>query len=433
MAASNGRRNGAATTETTTREAVRTAVAERAVRNDPENAGTGEVVQVRRHQLDEYLSNQQQMDSIIRALSGSGIDPERFVRSIVTLVTTNPALADDLPGDAPEQMVKQFNRSVMVCALNIAALALDPSPALGHAWVVPFKQRKGSGENRKLVAVLAQLIVGYQGFVVLASRAGWTVQVGPIWAGQDFTYNEFNPEQSRLGVMTRVPDDDERPEFVYYLAVEKVTGARRLLVRPYGHYLRARERSESWRGEQYRKADAERKGWKYKPSSPWVTDELAMVMKTAVRWERKLTPMGDALAIDAVRLAFAHAIDGTASLELPSGRPDGLNDTGSALWTPTAADLPDTTTGEDDDAGTVDYGRMKDHELVAWLRDVHEFGSSVGDEGWDVTPDLDALLSSHGHDPAQVWPVLRGEVDGPLPPRVLLIAMVAICDREAQR
>jgi hypothetical protein len=50
---------------------------------------------------------------------------------------------------------------------------------------------------------------------------------------------------------------------------------------------------------------------------------------------------------------------------LPSGRPDGLNDTGSALWTPTAADVPDLAPVDEPAVEAVDYGRLKDHELVA--------------------------------------------------------------------
>lgn len=429
MAAGNGNgRRGV--TETLARETLRTAVAERAVRNDAEHAGTGEIVQVRRHALDEYLSAPDRMDSIIRSLSGSGIDPERFVRSIVTLVTTNPALAEALPPAAPEDMVRTFNRSVMVCALQIAALALDPSPALGHVWVVPFKSWKKEDGQFKVKGVLAQLLVGYQGYVVLASRAGWTVQVGPIWAGQDFVYNEFDPAGSRLGVLERVPAPDEVPRYVYYLAVEKLTGARRLVVRPYEHYLRARERSQSWQ-QDARKSRDER-GKRGALSSPWSTDELAMVFKTAVRWERKLTPMGDSLTVDAARFAFAHAVDGTAGVALPSGRPDGLNDTGTALWQPTAADFPDQDSADPGDGAGVDWRAVNDAELVARLR-ACAFGAEVGEDGWDVTADLDSLISSHGLDPDTVWPVVRGEEEGTLPARPVLIAMVGLCEQAASR
>lgn len=417
-----------------TKALVQQAIVERADRNEIEVAPEERAV-VQRHFLDSYLRRPTNLTSLDEQLRGSGIEAEAFVRSLVTLVTTNDALAAVVPpSNAYPEVISAFNRSVMRCALNIAALRLDPSPYYGNVYVVPFKTKiKVIGPNGKPIEVevsLATLIVGYQGYVVLGARAGWEIDGGHIWEGQQFEYNRFNPAACSLGALKRVPDPDELPEFTWWSATNILTGRTRLIIEPFGWYLRAREYSQSWRGDQTTKANIASGKWSgtFKPKSPWSTAPLPMVLKTAVRWNRKLIPQGDKQTEAAVQWAYAHRIDGAVF----SGAPEQLD--AKKLWLPTAQDVVDRN-GEPDDGGTLltitsaadepDPAYLPDAWYLAEIRAM-DGGRDV--RGLDVSDQVLALVESHGWDPYVAMPVLTGEKRDPTLPRELLVAVHAVCE-----
>lgn len=394
-----------------TKALVQKAAVERADRNqvavDPEQRAA-----VRRFALDEFLTGQNQLDAVERQLKGTGIDPERFVRSIVTLVTTSDALRSKIPSSEAELV--GFNRSVMRCALNIAALKLDPSPHFGHVWVVPFNQR---GRNGQPDQMLATLIVGYQGYVALAARTGWAVDADVIWEGQQFQYNRLDPTMCSIGYLDRLPEPDETPRAVFWMATEKATGFRRLIINPYGMYLRARERSESWKEDQKRLV----KGWKL--SSPWSTDEIPMVLKTAIRWNRKLVPMGDAVTEAAQQWAHANRVDGGvfSGRELPA----------ASFSAPTV--VPDTDVDivvrEDDrPVEVVSPPRVEPVEVL--LGELREWGAGENVAGWDMSAELEQLAEEYGLSWPLVFSILRGESTDEVPAE-FVIAAHALCARAA--
>ena len=269
MAAPTTRRGSKAATPTVeeaavdeTKALVQQAIVERADRNDVEVAPEERAV-VRRHFLDEYLRRPTNLTSLDEQLRGSGIEAEAFVRSLVTLVTTNDALAAVVPpSNTYPEVIAAFNRSVMRCALNIAALRLDPSPYYGNVYVVPFKTKitvagPNGGKPIEVEVSLATLIIGYQGYVVLGARAGWEIDGGHIWRGQQFEYNRFNPAACSLGVLDRVPEVGELPQYTWWSATNILTGRSRLVIEPFEWYLRAREYSQSWRSDQTSKANIE--------------------------------------------------------------------------------------------------------------------------------------------------------------------------------
>lgn len=397
--------------------AVTAAVVERADRNDEQST---EIEQMRdelpRHALDHYLRHPKQFRALEEQLHGSNIDPADFVRSLVTLVTTNDALANAVP--THPAALRLFNRSVLRCALNIAALRLDPNPHYGHAWVVPFNtSMKIDGADMKVA--LATLIVGYQGYVTLAARVGWEIDGGHIWSGQEFTYDRWHPERSSLGLLTRVPAKDETPQNTWIMLTNTMNGRPRLIVEPYEWYLRARESSQSWL------QDVRNQGrWEnYKPKSPWNTAPLPMVLKTAVRWNRKLIPMGDSGTEHAVRWAHAHRLDGAVFAPLredDSPRTFQLNPGRDTIGQDGEPDDP-TVSNITIEAALAESSPYRD---TAWyLAEIRGRAGGADVAGHDITPEVAALCDTHGYDPEIAMPVLAGEKLDPDLPRELLVAV----------
>lgn len=412
---------------------VQSAAIERADRND-EVVPDADRDTVARNSLDAYLREPANMRSLAEQLRGSSVDPEWFARSLVTLVSSNDALQDARPSATDVEAVSAFHRSVLRCALNIAALRLDPSPHFGHVWVLPFKTKQKRRNGKEMEVSLATLIIGYQGYVVLGARVGYEIDGDHIWDGQPFHYNRLRASECSIGVLDRVPEDDEEPRHTWWSATNFLTGNQRVIIQPYGFYLKARNYSQSYRQDLHGLAKAKSGEWRgYKPKSPWSTAPLPMVLKTAVRWNRKLLPLGDASSEDATRWAWAHRIDGGVFAPIGAEGP-------KKLWTPGGGQLgpaPDELVARDGepedggqllDVGTADPLPEPEYlpdsfylgELRSW-----QGGADVG--GYDLTEEVVALVETHGWDSTVAMPVLRGERLDPQLPRALLIAAHALC------
>lgn len=392
--APNTRRPKDASPVADTKDLVRAANVDRADRNGVA-VSADERLRAERNPLDNYLTDKG-MDGASRALKGTGLDPEAFLRAVTSVTLTSSMKVSPDAGKRAEQY-----RSVLVAAMNIATLGLHPAPQLGQAWLVPFW-------DRDLGAHKMQLIVGYQGYVTLAGRAAWTMKVEPIWKGQEYQINLLDPAASYLLPLTRTPDPGETPEMMAFVARSQYGS--HVDARPYNWYLNARERSESYRRDR-------QKGTKH---SPWSTDELAMVAKTVIRWERKFVPAHDPTSLPAMRLAAAYHLDGTVGGrgEVPSGDPMD-----SLMWTPDRFDT--------DEPG-VPADRVADLSDSAILSEIATYHAGEDCAGVNISSDVDTLISSHGLEPGAVVPVLSGE-DGPVPPRELLIAVLEMCRTAASQ
>ena len=158
-----------------------------------------------------------------------------------------------------------------------------------------------------------------------------------------------------------------------------------------------------------------------------------MVLKTAVRWNRKLIPQGDKQTEASVQWAYAHRVDGAVF----SGAPEQLDS--KRLWLPTARDVVDQN-GEPDDGGsmltiTSSADERADPAYVsdAWyLAEIRAMDGGRDVRGLDVSDQVQAVVESHGWDPAVAMPVLTGEQLDPTLPRELLVAVHAVCENAAQ-
>jgi len=75
---------------------------------------------------------------------------DRLVRVLQTVVTQNADLADPRP---------DVRRALLGAAMTVAQLGLDPTPAIGHAYIIPFKGKP-------------TFVLGYKGAVWLAADNG---------------------------------------------------------------------------------------------------------------------------------------------------------------------------------------------------------------------------------------------------------------------
>ena len=85
--------------------------------------------------------------------------------------------------------------SVVNTAFEIVQAGLNPNPLFGQAYVVPFKG-------------VAQLQIGYKGWILLTSRAGWKVRAVSVYDVDDFDI-EFAGLSDNIHF---TPNYDEREE-----------------------------------------------------------------------------------------------------------------------------------------------------------------------------------------------------------------------------
>lgn len=99
------------------------------------------------------------------ALQGSGLAPEKLIRTILVSMERTPTL------------LQCTRPSVIQSAMTAAVLGLEADGVLGQFFMVPFKGK-------------AQPIIGYKGFATLAGRSGFTINGGVYREGDEFEYEE---------------------------------------------------------------------------------------------------------------------------------------------------------------------------------------------------------------------------------------------------
>ena len=97
--------------------------------------------------------------------------PERMMRVCNTAIQKTPALLDCEP------------RSLMGAIIQSSQLGLEPDGVLGHAYLIPFN-------NRKTGRIECQFIAGYKGLIELSRRSGQisTVYAHAVHANDEFRY-----------------------------------------------------------------------------------------------------------------------------------------------------------------------------------------------------------------------------------------------------
>jgi recombination protein RecT len=244
---------------------------------------------------------------------------DRMARIALTECRKNPALMKCDPA------------TLFGAVIQCAQLGLEPGGALGHAYLIPF-------ENRKRGTTDVQFIIGYRGLLDLARRSGQIVSISAreVCKNDKFFY--------RYGVdetIEHVPADGDRGELTHVYAVARLKdGGVQFEVLTRTEIERIRDNSQGYKmAVKLNRTD-----------SPWITHFVEMAKKTAIRRLFKYLPVSielqRAVALDeAGEEGFsqdnAYVIDGVASSVQESDETDATADDGKAseTWQPTPEEI----------------------------------------------------------------------------------------------
>ena len=198
----------------------------------------------------------------------AGANGDKFVTSLISLVSHNPALAEC------------DKWTIVSAALLGESLKLSCSPQLGHFYLVPFNDKK-----REMKA--AQFILGYKGYIQLAIRSGYykKLNVLAIKEGELISYDPLE-ETIKVDLIMSESQREKAPTIGYYAMFEYTNGFRKALYWTKEKMLiHADKYSSAFKKESYEKLlkgeIPQNEMWKY--SSFWYKDFDEMALKTMIR------------------------------------------------------------------------------------------------------------------------------------------------------
>lgn len=186
----------------------------------------------------------------------------KFKRNLLMAVVQNPDL------------LNCWRPSLFQSAMTSASLGLLLDPALGHGYILPFR------DNKKQ-RLLAQFIPGYRGYLHLARQSG---EISSVSAYEVCAKDHFVYELGLNEKLEHKPAMGDRGELVYvYCIVRHKDGGHHVEVMTKGDVDRIRARSQS------------------KNSPAWRDDYMMMARKTVIRRASKYMPLSvqRAAALDA--------------------------------------------------------------------------------------------------------------------------------------
>lgn len=195
------------------------------------------------------------------AILPTGFDEVRFHNLVLSAVKKKPGLIECFATEAGKV-------SVLLAAMEAAAIGLEPDTPMQEAWLLP---RRNNGRME------CQLSIGYQGLVKLARRSGEikSLRADVVRENDVFRY-AFGLEADQ---MEHVPASGDRGPLTHaYAVVRYMNTGYDFVVLDRQEVEARRARSDSWKSE------------KSRPYSPWTTTTAAMWKKSAVRELSKLMP-----------------------------------------------------------------------------------------------------------------------------------------------
>jgi recombination protein RecT len=206
--------------------------------------------------------------SAIAAVLPKHVTPERLMKIAMHAIRTTPALQ--------ECSVK----SLLGAVIQSSQLGLEPNTILGHAYLVPYKNRKSGTTD-------AQFIPGYKGLIDLARRSG---QIESIAAHAVHAADEFEFSYGLHESLTHKPAmTGDRGDIIAFYAIAKLKGG--------GHAFEVMPRSD---------VDAVMRSTQSKGQwGPWKDHYPEMGRKTVIRRLAKYLPLS-------IEFATAAALDGQA-------------------------------------------------------------------------------------------------------------------------
>lgn len=231
-----------------------------------------EPTQAKPQTIGELLVSQKKQ---IEAALPKHLNADRMLRIVMTEIRKTPKLKLCTPA------------SLIGSVIQASQLGLEPGSALGHAYLIPFKNYKLSKEKSKLenkdISVMeCQFMLGYRGMIDLARRSG---QVMSLDAQEVYENDLFEFEYGLNQKLRHIPTMKEPGHFIGVYAIAHLKEG--------GHQMRV-----IWKAE----VDKVRKSSKSAEEGPWVTHYEEMAKKTVIRKLFKYLPvsveMQRAIALD---------------------------------------------------------------------------------------------------------------------------------------
>lgn len=220
----------------------------------------------KKNTITEFFMKESRQKQLAMALPRVGITKERMIRLMFSAFNTVPRLLECKP------------QTLFNTMIQCASLGLEPNTALGHAYLIPFKNNRTNGTD-------VQLIIGYKGYLSLARRSGELSSISShvVREGDEFEY-QFGTEEH----LKHIPDwsnIDKRPiTFAYSVAKFK-------------------DGSTSFEIMSREEIELIRKRSKSPNNGPWITDYEMMCRKTVIRRHMHYLPLS-------IELSQAAQIDG---------------------------------------------------------------------------------------------------------------------------
>jgi recombination protein RecT len=199
-------------------------------------------------QMRGYL--EKMTDQFIAALEGTGMSAARFKRMAFTAWNSNPKLQTCTP------------QSFLAALITSAQLGLEPNTPLGHAYIIPYKNK-------------ATFQTGYRGDVILLWRSG---EVKSITTGTVYEKDEFDFQYGTNAYLHHKPYRGKGKGRItdYYAHIQFTNGGEIF-------YVMSAEEVDDVRKKFSKSAGSS--------DSPWKTNYEAMAWKTVLRRAAKLGPL----------------------------------------------------------------------------------------------------------------------------------------------
>lgn len=189
---------------------------------------------------------------VLSEVAASHMNPERMMRIVANAMRTTRNL------DKCEPM------SLLGALMTCASLGLEPNTVLGHAYLIPF-------ENKRRKVFEVQLIVGYKGFTDLARRSGQVVSIHAdvVYSDDEVFSHEYGSNQH----LRHKPGPRKGKKLGAYCHIRLKDGEGHVFMSA-DEIIAVRDKSQGWQSAKRFGKTAE---------SPWTVHEDRMWAKTAVR------------------------------------------------------------------------------------------------------------------------------------------------------
>lgn len=201
--------------------------------------------------IESYLMEKQ---DLIAQVVGKRLNSERMIHLALSCGRRSPDLFKCTPA------------SWVTALLDAGFFGIEPNPQLGHAYLIPFRNRKKKGDPLEV-----QFMIGYKGKILLIERGGLASNINPVVV---YDCDEFELQLER--------EWEGKAPFIHRPKLERPKEAKLDLVYCTG-VLASGQRKFAWlpktgnRGIDYYRAKS-----RASSSGPWVTDYEAMALKTGV-------------------------------------------------------------------------------------------------------------------------------------------------------